>query len=240
MRSIFRFLIVLVAAVACSARGQALPEFRPAVLGSGPESLINRIDADALIKKGQKDGAIMFCSQVDKSGQVLASWTYRKTADTDALEEELTNTLKGVRFPPAIYEHQPVGVLLFASVFFSAANTPHVHIYLNQDGNELRAKSDFIAPQPVFGADSKFTGLHGPTTEMPVLVTAIVDLGLKVDDKGNLQELHVLEESPPLLGFGNSAEENFRGAKFIPAFRSGAPDESTTSVPICYKLGAAE
>lgn len=240
MRRIFRFLIILVAATALPARGQDRPEFRPAVLGSGPESLINRIDTDALLKKGQKDGAIMFCAQVDKSGEVLASWTYRGTAGTEALDEELTNKLKGVRFPPAIYEHQPVGVLLFASVFFYAKDTPHIRIFLNQDGTELQKKSDFIAPQPVFGADSKFTGLHVPTTEMPVLVTAIVDVGLKVDEMGNLQELHILEESPPLLGFGDAVEENFRGAKFIPAFRSGAADESMTAVPICFKLGVIE
>src|SRR5205809_6423128 len=37
-----------------------LPEFRPALIGTGPDSLINRIDTADLIKKGQKDGAVMF------------------------------------------------------------------------------------------------------------------------------------------------------------------------------------
>lgn len=240
MRSVLRFLLIFAAAAGLSAQAQERPEFRPAVLGSGPDSLINRIDADALLKKGQQDGAVMFCSQVDKSGTVLASWTYRGTEGSEALNEEVTNKLKGVRFPPAIYEHQPVGVLLFATVFFAAETTPHVHIFLNQDLKELKDQSDFIAPQPVFGGDSQFTGLHLPKREMPVLLTAIVDVSIKVDAKGNLKEFSLLGENPPLLGFGEEAEEDFHGAKFIPAFRSGSAEESTTSFPICYKLGANE
>ena len=45
-----------------------VPRFRPAVLGSGPESLVNQIDFQDLFKKGQKDGAIMFCCRVATTG----------------------------------------------------------------------------------------------------------------------------------------------------------------------------
>src|SRR5947199_3737115 len=42
----------------------ARPEFRPAVLPQGPTSLINRIDVNALLQKGQKDGAVQFSAIV--------------------------------------------------------------------------------------------------------------------------------------------------------------------------------
>lgn len=243
MRSSFsRFLTILFCAgIALHAQGQERPQFRPAVLGSGPDSLINRIDTDDLLKKGQGDGAIMFCSQIDKTGEAIASWTYRGTPGTEALEKELLKRLKGAKFPPAIYEHQPVGVLMFASVFFSAAEKPHIRIYLNQDGNSLKDKLDFIGPQPVFGADSKFTGLHWPKVESPVAITSgIADLAVKVDAKGNLQSAEVLHEDPPFLGFGEAAMTDFKEAKFIPGFLSGDPHESDTALPVCYKLGELE
>ncbi|MGI9086150.1 MAG: hypothetical protein ACR2HH_00160 [Chthoniobacterales bacterium] len=242
MRSPCRFLaFALCLACTLRAEGQGRPEFRPAVLGSGPDSLINRIDTEALLKNGQKDGAIMFCSQIDQDGHALASWTYRGSPGSELLEKELMAKLKDAKFPPAIYEHQPVGVLMFASVLFSAENSPHIQIFLNQDGKALQAKADFIGPQPVFGADSKFTGLHWPNVQMPVLLTsAIVDLTINVDEKGNLKDIDVLREEPPLLGFGVSALEEFRDAKFIPAFLSGAVEASATALPVCYKLGERE
>ena len=241
MRSIFSlFALLIFGVLAGNAQAQGRPEFRPVVLGSGPDSLVNRIDGEGLLKKGQKDGAIMFCSQVDKNGMAIASWTYRGTAGTELLEKEVLSRLKNAKFPPAIYQHQPVGVLLFASVIFSE-EAPHIQIFLNQDGRSLQEKTDFIGPQPVFGGDSKFTGLHWPKVEMPVLLTsAIVDLTLTVDEKGNLKNIDVLREDPPLLGFGATALEDFRDAKFIPAFLSGEAETSTSALPICYKLGEPE
>ncbi|PYL56525.1 MAG: hypothetical protein DMF30_09595, partial [Verrucomicrobia bacterium] len=38
----------------------ALPMYRPILLGQGPKSLVDRIDTQDLIKKGQKDALIMF------------------------------------------------------------------------------------------------------------------------------------------------------------------------------------
>lgn len=242
MRRIFCFLAtVFLAVTAGRVEGQGRPQFRPVVLGSGADSLINQIDTDDLLKKGQKDGAIMFCSQVDKDGKALASWTYRGTAGTEALEAELLKRLKNAKFPPAIYDHQPVGVLLFASVFFTTEHRPHIQIFLNQDGNSLKDKIDFVGPQPVFGADSKFTGLHWPKVESPVAITSgIADLAVKVDAKGNVEKLEVLHEDPPLLGFGDAALADFKDAKFVPAFLSGDPHESDTALPVCYKLGERE
>jgi len=236
MRSLLRFhFLLILLGLTVSAHGQAQrPQFRPAVLGSGPESLINRIDAQDLLKKGQKDGAVMFCAVVAKSGEAMAAWTYRAMPETNALEAELEKRLEGVKFTPAIYQHQPVDVLLFATVFFSTAK-PHIRILLNQDAKELKEVTDFIAPQPVFGQDSKFSGLRPPETGPSIPLTAVVDLRLKVDRDGQLNDLQVLGEEPPLLGYGEAATENFRYAKFIPAFRNGDATESEVAQPICYK-----
>ena len=213
----------------------AAPQFRPAVLGSGPDSLINRIDGEALMKAGQKDGAVMFSSLVNKNGEGVQSRTFRGMPGTAPLEEELRKKLQGIKFAPAIYNHQPVEVILSGTVVFSIGDgKPRVRIFLNQDPTELKTAADFIAPQPVFGADSAFSGLDYPP-ELPVPVSAVVDLSLSVDATGKLRDLRVLAEEPPLLGFAEMARRDFSGARFIPAFRDGDPTEATTIYPVAYQ-----
>src|SRR5215831_10870271 len=60
-----------------SARAAELPMYRPVLLGQGPNALINRIDEQDLIRKGQKDALIMFMCAVRKDGGVEWGETYR-------------------------------------------------------------------------------------------------------------------------------------------------------------------
>ena len=238
MRRVPRLLGIIslfcVAAVPAIAQSQR-PQFRPAVLGSGPESLINRIDAQALFKAGQKDGAVMFSALVGKNGAVSRSRTYRAMPGSDALEQELRTRLAGAKFSPAIYNHQPADVLLVGTLVFSIVNEkPRVRIFLNQDARELKQASDFIAPQPVFGADSRFSGLN-PPANLTTGVGGIVELTMEVDATGGLQKAALLMEEPPLLGFADAAARDFAGAKFIPAFRDGDAVASNIVYVVYYE-----
>jgi hypothetical protein len=222
--------------VEVAGKNAKLPEFRPAVLGSGPDSLINRIDSADLLRKGQKDGAILFCSVVNAKGEATASWTYKGMPGTEALDSELGRKLDHVKYAPAIYNHQYVGVMLFGTLVFSASDNPHVHIFLNQDPKEFGVGSDFIGPQPVYGADSKFSGLHIEGVHLEVPVTGTVEMRLVVNDKGKLTAGAILGEDPPLLGFAQQAADDFEHASFIPAFRDGDPADCDTRIHICYKV----
>ncbi|MDQ6913281.1 MAG: hypothetical protein M3128_10455 [Verrucomicrobiota bacterium] len=218
---------------------QARPQFRPAVLGTGPDSLVNRINVDDLLSKGQKSGAIQFCAVVAPTGEATSAWTYHSMPNCEALNAEVEKRLDGVKFTPPIYNHQPVGVYLFGTVVFTADVKPHLHIFLNQDPRELKDGHDFIAPQPVMGADSKFTGLHFPP-EIPVAVTGLAEIALRIDAKGTLQDMQVTGEDPPLLGFRDAALNDLAAAKFIPAFRSGDPSDSESILSFCYKAVVME
>jgi Gram-negative bacterial TonB protein C-terminal len=212
------------------------PRFRPAVLGSGPDSLVNQIDTQDLFKKGQKDGAIMFCCRVATTGDVVSYTTYLPVPGSDLLEAEVRKRLDKARLAPAIYEHKPVEVLFYGTVFFSVVDgKPKLHIFANQEAAELKASNDFIGPQPVIGADSKFTGLHYPRERMTVFVKGLARLALKVDAAGNLQDLQAVSEEPPLVGLAQAALTDFTGAKFIPAFRDGDPVESSILLPVRYE-----
>ena len=182
----------------------------------------------------------MFCAIVGANGESTSAWTYRAMPGSADLEIEVEKQLQGVKFTPPIYNYQPVSVLLYGTVVFDADDKPHVRIFLNQDPEELKKESDFIGPQPVIGGDSKFKGVRVPDPNMPVRVSGIANLSLKVGQDGSLQDLQLTGEEPPLLGFGKMALEDFDGAKFIPAFRDGDPVACTTVLPVSYKPQAEE
>ena len=223
-----------------SSQSANLPMYRPVLLGTGPDALINRIDTAGLVKQGQKDAAIMFSCSVKKDGTVLLVSTYRGTPDSKLLEQEILRKLSAAanpKFVPAIYNRMPVDAIYYGTVTWAIVNDkPRLRIFSNQEREELRKESDFIGPQPFWGGDSKFSGFHYPSrANAPVLVDASAELELKVDATGNLQGMEVLSEQPPFLGFGEAAFTDFSRAKFIPAFRDGKPVACDVKIPVYYK-----
>jgi len=228
----FLFLLVIIFALKCSA--EDLPTYRPALIGKAPDAIINRIDENLLLKAGQKKALIMFFALVDKDGTVKSSSTYRGTPESKLLEQELQRALTNATMIPAVRNHQPVAVFYYATVVFQVIDDkPRLRIYANQEASELRTENDFVGPQPCLGADSIFDGLHYPDG-LPVKVNGAVELSLKIDAAGNLQEEKALKEDPPLLGFGDAAMADFANAKFIPAFRNGQPVACQVILPVYY------
>ncbi len=209
------------------------PQFRPAVLSTGRDSLVNRIRVDDLLQKGQKDGAVQFAAMVNADGSVETASVYHPLANCDALQQEVEKQLPEAKFTPPIYQHQPVKALLFGTVLFDGDSAPHLRVLLNQDPREIESGADFIAPQPVVGADSKFTGLHAPAT-LPVKITGVVSVVIQVNAKGEVLLGQVSNEEPPLLGLAEEVQNDFEGAKFIPAFRDGDIVDSETITSLCY------
>lgn len=213
-----------------------LPKYRPALLGAGPSALINRIDTQDLMKKGQKDASIMFYCFVAKGGEITLVRTYRGTAGSKLLEAELTHRLDQIQFIPAVYNREPVAVIFYGTVTFAIVDgKPRLRIFANQEAEELKKESDFVGPQPFVGRESKFEGLHYPGDITRVALPGLVELAMKVDADGNLKELTVVSAEPVLLGFGEAAAEDFRVARFIPAFRAGKPVECGITLPVYYE-----
>src|SRR6201993_75586 len=93
-----------------------LPEVRPALVGTSPNSLINTIDTADLIKKGQKEAAVMFSCLVAPTGDVVGSGAYRGTRGSELLEQELLKRLGNAKFIPAIHNHYPVIAIFYGTV----------------------------------------------------------------------------------------------------------------------------
>src|SRR5690348_16635199 len=129
-----------------SSKAATLPMYRPVLLGSGPDSLINRIDTADLIRKGQKDAAVMFSCAVKKDGTVISVSTYRGTPDSKLLEQEILKRLSAAanpKFIPAVYNHLPVDAIYYGTVTFMVVDgKPRLRIFSNQERAELAKESD--------------------------------------------------------------------------------------------------
>lgn len=217
------------------AAAQDLPEFRPALIGTSPEAMINRIDENFLVKAQQKDATLLFYALVDKTGEIKWSAT-QGGADSMLLEKEVQRVLVDGKMIPAIAHHQLVGVFYYGTVIFRTINgKPRLRIFANQEKSELAKESDFVGPQLYIGPGSSFSGLHYPADQAPVPVSGAVELALKIDDSGNVLDVKVVEEHPPLLGFGQAALDDLSGAKCIPAFRNGQPVACEITLPLYYQ-----
>jgi Gram-negative bacterial TonB protein C-terminal len=224
------------ASPAASASAAQLPQYRPALLPLGPNSVINRMDEAGLIRDGQKDGSLYFRCAVGKSGEILDTWTYHQTPDSTLLERELVRCLDQAVFIPAVYEHETVAAFFFGAVTFKVVDgKPRLRIFANQEEAELKKESDFVGPQPFVGRHSKFEGLHYPNDTVTSELTGMVELAMKIDATGKLLDLRVVSEYPPLVGFRRAAAEDFRVATFIPAFRDGKPVECEITLPVYYE-----
>jgi len=87
--------------------------------------LINRIDTQELMKKGQKGCAPHVHLLGEKNGEVEWSGVYRGTPDSDLLRQELQKRLSqgsDPRFIPAVYNHRPVDAIYYATLTFAVVD----------------------------------------------------------------------------------------------------------------------
>jgi len=214
------------------ARAEALPEMRPALLGHHKRSLINLINADALMKRGQGDAIVMFSCGVSALGFGYGMQVFRGTPKSEALQQELLGRARQAQFEPAVYGGVKRGAWIDGTVVFAIVDgKPRVRIFLNQEESELNRNTDFIAPQLVFlPGNTKYKGFRYPPAAPGV--AGVGSVTVDMDAGGKVQGVKVAYEHPPNLGFGVATAGPMRYADFIPAFRNGKPTACrfTTSV----------
>jgi TonB family protein len=210
-------------------------KYRPVLMSIGPSGLINKIDRLGLTERNPREQGVMFCAIVNKNGKVVSSATYRATTDSEALEHEVRKNLDSSTFVPAIHNSKTVDAIFYGTATFSTVEgRPRLRIFASNESSEVMAENDFIGPQPVYGGDSKFLGLHYPK-KADGKTNGIVELNLQVDEDGNLKDISVAYEYPADQGFGEAALADFKDAKFVPAFRNGEPVASSIRLPIYYQ-----
>lgn len=225
MKSIVRLVVcsLLPITLGPHALAESLPQFRPALLGNHKKSLINTIDTQMLLKRGQGDGFVMFGCGVTQSGDGYWSRTYRCSANTELLQKEILGRIDQAIFEPAVYKGSHVGVYLMGSVVFAVRDgKPHLRIFLHQEEEDLKKGNDFIAPQFAFATGNpKFKGIYYPPNAPGG--SGVASVKLKVNEVGEVLAASVTYEHPPGMGFGRQTADAIRDASFIPGFRNGKP-----------------
>jgi hypothetical protein len=201
---------------------EQLPEMRPALLGTGPKSLINLIDTESLMKRGQTDALVMFSCGVGASGHCYTTITYRGTPNSTPLAEETVYKCDRAIFIPAVYQHKTRDALISGSIIFEVINgKPHLRIYLNQETGHLKQRDDFISPQAVFIYDAKYKLFQFPQKGRGFSGTVVVTLN--VDATGKLNSSKLVFESPPGRGFGDEVMSKIGSNTFLPGYLHGKP-----------------
>jgi hypothetical protein len=204
------------------------PQFRPALVGNGPHSLVNLIHTQRLLQTGQGDAAVMFSQWVfPMSTRGDFGSVYRATSDSKLLQKEILHALSRARFIPALAHGKPVPILFQGTVLFFAKTEPHLRVFANQDPTALARYEDFIAPQMIIGT----TGWNSRDERLQPAVrlnkNGAVTFQLHVNAKGKLLSTEVVSEEPRGYNFAAVEKDVLSTAEFIPGFRNGKPCDCT-------------
>ena len=205
-----------------------LPERRPALIGSGPSSLVNSIDAQALFQKGQRDAWVMFECGVAGDGIVFGSDFFTASPDSGLLKDEVRRRLRQTTFIPAVYNHKRTSAWFAGTVVFVVANArPHLRVYANQDFDEIKRGADFVAPQWIYVPNHNVSNWpHFPSVARHDEAAGVVKLRHSVDANGKTTDLQVISE-PPGYQLGDYLKKVLPLLDYSPGYRNGKPIATT-------------
>ncbi len=225
--------LTIIVVIACkSLRAENLPDMRPALVGSGPRSLVNLINAKHLMDRGFQHGAMYFMARVDPNGYPSYSKVWATTG-IEPLRDEVRERLAEARFVPAVYNHQHVYGWFSGTLAFSVTGgKPHLRIFANQELSELQKESDFIAPQAIWlpGKIYDYAKWKDPFGSWWTADKAgMPNISLTLDASGQVKDAHV-ESLPPgtTQAYADAALLIIRQQLYLPAYRNGKPVDSTT------------
>ena len=230
MRSSMRLFATIAGLIFCVANlgAEELPQIRPAMIGSGPGSLVNLIDTEALFRQGQRDAWVMFDCAVAGDGIAFGSDFFTASPDARPLKNEVRRRLRQTRFIPAVYNHKRTSSWFSGTVLFVVTNgKPHLRVYANQDLDEIRRGADFVAPQLIYVPNRDFSDWpHFPSKATHDEVAGVLKLRHSVDANGKTTNIQVTRDIPG-YDLGDYLKKTLPRLDFTPGYRNGRPAATT-------------
>lgn len=234
-------IAIYLASASCTffAIAEALPDMRPALVGSGRDALINLIDTKRLLEKGQDHAAILLYCDVQPNGQVRGRLAYNGTPGSEKLKDEINRCVRKAIFIPAVYNHRKTYAAFFETVVFSVNNgKTRLRIFANQEQSEVQHETDFIGPQPIFIPGHYYDSVKYPERSWASDdVPGVAEMLLSIDATGKLTDVQLLRENPPGNRFGETAVKEMWTRTYLPAFRNGRPVDSKTHFILIFRPG---
>jgi hypothetical protein len=221
-------ILALLGATAPKVPAESLPQIRPALVGAGPGSLVNLLDAQALFQKGQRDAWVMFDCFVSADGVAFPSDFFTASANSNLLQNEVRKRVRQTRFVPAVYNHKRTSAWFAGTVVFAVANgTPHLRMYANQDLDIIKSGADFVAPQIIDVPTHYYLNFpKTPTGTVRDDAAGVVKVRHSVDANGKTTNVEVISEP-----VGSQAGEYLKKAlplvDLTPGYRNGRPAATT-------------
>lgn len=227
-----KLIVVAVAAglSLCAARlaAENLPQMRPALIGSGPGSLVNLIDTEALFRQRQRDAWVMFECAILGDGVVRGSDFFTASPDSGLLKNEVRRRLRQTRFIPAVYNHKRTWSWFAGTVVFVVVNgQPRLRIYAHQDLDEIKRGTDFVAPQIIDVPTNYYHNFpKAPTAAVRDYAAGVVKVRHSVDANGKTTNVEVISE-PPGYQMGDYLKKALPRIDFSPGYRNGRATATT-------------
>ena len=235
-----RLSCFMVAAMASCATAnmsaENLPQIRPAMVGSGPESLVNRIDVNKLFAQGQRDAWVKFECAIMPDGMARGSDFFTASPEARLLKNELRSRLRQSMFVPAVYNHKRTYAWFSGTVLFVVKDgRPHLRVYANQDLDIIKSGADFVAPQLIAVPNHYLMNFpKAPTGTVRDDAAGVVRVRHSVDANGKTTGVEVISEPPGSQG-GEYLKKALPPLDFTPGYRNGIP--SATSYTFTWWFG---
>jgi hypothetical protein len=216
-----RPVAVSIVALLCSA-AVVQAQFRPALVGNGPKALVNEINTKKVAERTKEGAIVMFACFVDEKGKAHNATTYRGSGDFKALAGEVRNAIERSHFIPAAYGGKPFPIYFAGTaIFVKTDGQPRLRIFANQNADDIKRQSDFVAPQLIAGTDDWDSAKLLLEKARLYTRNGAVELSVTVDDTGHVKDLKVVSEDPTDFNFGRAALVEYGKARFTPGYRNG-------------------
>ena len=215
---------------------EALPEIRPAMIGSGPDSVVNRIDVEKLFAQGQRDAWVKFDCVILGDGLSFGSDFFTASPEARLLKNEVRTRLRYSRFIPAVYNHKRTSSWFSGTVLFVVKDgRPHLRVYAHQDLDIIRSGVDFVAPQIIDVPNHyRLNFPKAPTGTVRDDAAGVVRVRHSVDANGKTTGVEVISE-PPGSQAGEFLKKALPQVDFTPGYRNGKP--TATSYTFTWWFG---
>lgn len=209
---------------------------RPALMVQGRSALVNLIDINSLMQRGQGTGMVFFSAVVGTNGDTRRYYTrvYGGSPNTELLAREITGKIDRSIFHPALYHGTPQEAMVCGTVAYAVVEgKPHLRIFLNQEMEDLKKQTDFIAPQLVFMRTERFRGFDWP--QRAGGNSGMAAVRLNIDVTGKITGMKLEQEEPKGMDFGGQLMMDLKDAIFLPGYRNGQPVACSFTLPFVYR-----